>query len=75
MKYNVKGFGSNARRVEDVAAMYRTYLEETVARPYLIGWHHCGYLEQWDDAEQGDVNSKRTDFWIRLKPRTRLGPM
>jgi hypothetical protein len=61
-KFSVKGYRSGARSVEQVAAMYRAYLEETVARPYLVGWHHCGYLEQWDDAERGDVNSNENGF-------------
>jgi restriction system protein len=21
-----------------------------MATPYYIGWHHCGYMEQWDEA-------------------------
>ena len=61
-KYSVKGFPSNARSAEEVGSMYRQYLEETVARLYMLGWHHCGYLEQWDDSERGDVNSNENGF-------------
>ena len=61
-KYSVKGFRSNSTRVAQVASKYRAYLEGTVARPYMLGWHHCGYLEQWDDSERGDVNSNENGF-------------
>ena len=61
-KFKVKGAHTNSRGVADVAQMYRQYLEETAARPYMVGWHHCGYLEQWDDAERGDVNSNENGF-------------
>ena len=61
-KYSVKGFRSNSTSVEEVAAKYRKYLEETMARSYMLGWHHCGYLEQWDDSERGDVNSNENGF-------------
>ncbi len=61
-KFKVKGAHTNSKGVVDVAQKYRQYLEETVARPYMVGWHHCGYLEQWDDAERGDVNSNENGF-------------
>lgn len=61
-KFKVKGAHTNSRNVADVAQKYRHYLEATVARPYMLGWHHCGYLEQWDSAERGDVNSNENGF-------------
>jgi len=61
-KYSVKGFRSNAKTVEEVAAMYRDYLETAISRPYYVGWHHCGFLEQWDGSERGDVNSNENGF-------------
>lgn len=61
-KYSVKGSWTNSTSVADVAEKYRQYLEATVKRPYMIGWHHCGYLEQWDDSERGDVNSNENGF-------------
>ncbi len=61
-KYNVKGFRSGATGLGEVAEMYRKYLEETMAKPYFVGWHHCGFLEQWDGSERGDVNSNENGF-------------
>ena len=29
---------------------------------YMIGWHHCRILEQWDTAERGDVSSNENGF-------------
>ena len=61
-KFSVKGAHSNAKNVEEVGAMYRRYLEDIVDRPYVTGWHHCGYLEQWDDSERGDINMNENGF-------------
>jgi hypothetical protein len=61
-KYSVKGFRSNAQNVEEVAGMYRRYMEEILSTPYFVGWHHCGFLEQWDESERGDVNSNENGF-------------
>jgi hypothetical protein len=61
-KYSVKGFRTNSTSVEEVADKYRQYLEDAMSQPYMIGWHHCGYLEQWDDSERGDVNSNENGF-------------
>jgi hypothetical protein len=60
--YNVKGSHTNSTSVVDVAEKYRQYLEATMNQSYMIGWHHCGYLEQWDEAERGDVNSNENGF-------------
>ena len=28
----------------------------------MIGWHHCGSLEQWDKAERGDSPMNENGF-------------
>lgn len=61
-KYSVKGFRSGATSVREVAGMYKEYMEATLAKPYFVGWHHCGFLEQWDGSERGDVNSNENGF-------------
>jgi hypothetical protein len=58
----VKGWWTGAKNLEDVSEMYRQTLEGMMAQPYVIGWHHCGILQQWDDAERGDVASNENGF-------------
>ncbi|MDZ8119106.1 hypothetical protein [Pontiella agarivorans] len=61
-KYKVKGWWTGAKSIEEVARMYKTSLEDMMAKPYMIGWHHCGCMEQWDTAARGDVDSNETGF-------------
>jgi hypothetical protein len=61
-KYKVKGWWTGARDLEDVARMYKESLERMMSTPYVIGWHHCGILQQWDEAERGDVDSNENGF-------------
>ena len=61
-KYQVKGWWTGAKNMEDVIRMYRETLEGMMAKPYMIGWHHCGILQQWDEAERGDVASNENGF-------------
>ena len=61
-RFKVKGMGSGSRGAADAAKAYRDYLAATAAQPYMLGWHHCGYLQQWDGAERGDVNSNENGF-------------
>ena len=46
----------------DVVNMYRNTLAGMMSRPYMIGWHHCGMLQQWDESERGDVASNENGF-------------
>ncbi len=57
-----KGFRTGASSFEEVAALYRETLEGMMRTPYMIGWHHCGYLEQWDEAERGDSPRNENGF-------------
>ncbi len=61
-KFGVKGFRTNAKSIEEVAQLYRETLEGMMATPYVIGWHHCGYLQQWDAAERGDSPRNENGF-------------
>jgi hypothetical protein len=58
----IKGFRTGAKSTQEVAAMYQKYLQEIMATPYMIGWHHCGFMEQWDEAERGDVSTNENGF-------------
>lgn len=61
-EWGVKGFRTGARSVAEVAEFYRETLELMMADPHLIGWHHCGYLQQWDQAERGDSPRNENGF-------------
>ena len=37
---------------EAVGQAYATYLEQVMRLPYVIGWHHCGYMEGWKGLEK-----------------------
>ena len=58
----MKGFRTGAKSFDDVAKFYRQTLEGMMATPYVIGWHHCGYLQQWDAAERGDSPRNENGF-------------
>lgn len=70
-EWGVKGFRTGAKSLEDVARLYAEMLSGMMSTPYYIGWHHCGYLEQWDAAERGDAPRNENGFLDPLeKPRT-----
>ncbi|MBV0926420.1 beta-agarase [Halomicroarcula limicola] len=47
---------------EEVGEAYRRYVRKSLEQPYMLGWHHCGVLEQWDDSERGDIETSETGF-------------
>ena len=61
-EWGVKGFRTGAKTIEDVAAKYEEMLRGMMSTPYYIGWHHCGYMEQWDEAERGDSPRNENGF-------------
>lgn len=61
-EWGVKGFRTGARSVAEVAEFYEETLEMMMADPHIIGWHHCGYLQQWDKAERGDSPRNENGF-------------
>ncbi len=60
--WGIKGFRTGAESLEDVAKMYKETMEGMMSTPYVVGWHHCGYLEQWDAAERGDSPRNENGF-------------
>ena len=42
--------------------MYEATMTGMMRTPYVIGWHHCGYLQQWDSAERGDSPRNENGF-------------
>ena len=70
-EWGVKGFRTGAKSIEEVASLYEEMLRGMMSTPYYIGWHHCGYLEQWDEAERGDAPRNENGFLDPFeKPRT-----
>lgn len=61
-QHKVKGWWTGAKNMEDVARMYREQMEMMMAEPYVVGWHHCGMMQQWDGSERGDVPSNENGF-------------
>lgn len=47
---------------EGVAQAYEDYLKESLTQSYMLGWHHCGMLEQWDSSGRGDIATSETGF-------------
>jgi hypothetical protein len=47
---------------EAVGEAYKQYVKKSLVEPYMLGWHHCGVLEQWDDSERGDIETSETGF-------------
>jgi hypothetical protein len=46
---HVKGY-----KVESLAAVgehYYAYMRGLSTLPFVLGWHHCGFMEQWDGAK------------------------
>ncbi|MFC2089359.1 beta-agarase [Bacteroidota bacterium] len=58
----VKGWWTGAKNIQDVISMYKEQMEMMMAEPYVIGWHHCGMLQQWDGSARGDVPSNENGF-------------
>ena len=60
--HGVKGFSTNAKSLKEVASLYRENLTGMMSAPYMVGWHHCGYIQQWDAAERGDSPRNENGF-------------
>jgi len=61
-EYGIKGSRTGAKNLAEVAALYQETVEEMMATPYVIGWHHCGFMEQWDPSERGDSPMNENGF-------------
>ncbi|MDM5335844.1 hypothetical protein QUF84_00845 [Fictibacillus enclensis] len=44
-QYHSKGVLMSAQK--DVGPAYYQYLKQLLSLPYVVGWHHCGYVEGW----------------------------
>lgn len=48
----VKGYPVESQAA--VGAAYADYLEGAMRLPFMVGWHHCGLMEQWDGGKRND---------------------
>ncbi len=62
-QWGVKGFRTNAKDIAEVASLYRETVIGMMSAPYMLGWHHCGYIQQWDAAERGDSPRNENGFF------------
>jgi hypothetical protein len=48
---------------DEVAEAYCTYLRQLAASPFMLGWHHCGFVEQWDGGKDIDWQLNENGFF------------
>lgn len=56
----VKGFPVDSKAAAGQA--YAHYLETVMTWPFMLGWHHCGILEQWDGGKINDWEINENGF-------------
>ena len=65
---------SKGLQVESHAAVgeeYTTYLKGIMNLPFMVGWHNCGYLEQWTGGRLDDTGKQQTGLFDPFgKPRS-----
>jgi len=44
-------FGPHVESQKERAKAYEEYARAVFALPYVVGWHHCGYMDQWSVAQ------------------------
>jgi hypothetical protein len=49
----VKGFPVASRA--EVGRRYGEYLRGIASLPFMVGWHHCGIMEQWNGAKTAEA--------------------
>jgi len=60
--------------VEDhhaVGEEYYTYLKGISNLPFMLGWHNCGYLEQWKGSKPDATGKEQTGFFLFCARRRR----
>ncbi len=56
----VKGYAVASQ--EEVGLHYAAYLDALMELPFMLGWHHCGILEQWDGGKRRDWEINENGF-------------
>ena len=61
---------SKGLQVESHAAVgeeYAVYLKGIMNLPFMLGWHNCGYLEQWTGGKLDNTGKQQSGFLILLE--------
>lgn len=56
-------FGPHMESQKVRAQAYEDYAQAVFSLPYVIGWHHCGYIDQWSVAQGPRQHSGIKDVW------------
>ena len=48
----VKGYP--VASIAEAGKAYADYLRAAMSLPFMVGWHHCGWIEQWDGGKRVD---------------------
>jgi hypothetical protein len=57
----VKGCKVNSKA--EAGQAYAHYLTRIMRWPFMLGWHHCGIVEQWDGAKKNDWEINENGFF------------
>jgi hypothetical protein len=65
--------GTLVQTQEAVGDAYRRYLRELCSQPFMLGWHHCGFVEQWDGGKDIEWQLNENGFFDPfLRPHEQL---
>lgn len=56
-------FGHHVQSQEERAEAYEGYARKVFEMPYIVGWHWCGYIDQWSAAQGKRQHSGIKDAW------------
>ena len=48
---------------DEVGQAYFTYLKGISNLPFMLGWHNCGYMEQWQGSKPDATGKEQTGFF------------
>ncbi len=65
-----KAKGLSVENHHAVGEEYYTYLMGISNLPFMLGWHNCGYIEQWKGSKLDQTGKEQTGFFDPFgKPR------
>ena len=69
-KQQKKSKGLQVESHTAVGEEYTTYLKGIMNLPFMLGWHNCGYLEQWTGGKLDNTGKQQSGFFDPFgKPR------
>ena len=58
-----KAKGIPVANFDEVGEAYYTYLRGVSNLPFMLGWHNCGYMEQWQGSQPDQTGKEQTGFF------------